>query len=265
MNKEYINGLFCLDGKKAVVTGAGSGLGQAIACSLAAFGAEVTIVGRTGRGLEDTERMIAERGGICKKDLLDISDTDAQTRFFAQYTEREGHLDIFVANAGIGIRGEITETSLEDMNAMVRNNYIGTMFGLMQVSEIMKRQCSGNIVVITSINGINPLVNQAVYSSLKAALDSAARSLAGSLAEYGVRVNSCAPGCILTGTNRHIFAHEDLLVAKVSGIPMGHIGNPPDIGDVVACMVSDAFRFVTGTTIAVDGGELLRPKMKQTQ
>lgn len=265
MNSDYIRNLFSLDGKKAVVTGAGSGLGQAIACSLANFGAEVTIAGRTGKGLDETESRILQAGGSCKKAILDISDTDAQKAFFSSFAEREGHLDIFVANAGIGIRAEIPDTTLEDMDAMIRNNYVGTMYGLIQASGIMKKQRSGNIVVISSINGISPLVNQAVYSSLKAALESAVRSLAGSLAEYGVRVNSCAPGCILTGTNKHIFCHDDLRQAKEACIPLGRLGNPPDIGDVVACMVSDAFRFVTGTTVAVDGGELIRPKMKQTK
>ena len=89
------------------------------------------------------------------------------------------------------------------------------------------------------------------------------RSLAVTMAEYGVRVNSCAPGCIHSALNQHIFSQEQFRREKERGIPLGRIGNPEDIGDVVACMVSDAYRFMTGSTILVDGGELLRPKMKQ--
>ena len=89
------------------------------------------------------------------------------------------------------------------------------------------------------------------------------RCMAGSMAEYGVRVNSCAPGCVHSAGNEHIFCIDQFRQAKEASIPLGKIGNPEDIGDVVATIVSDAYRFMTGATILVDGGELLRPKQKQ--
>lgn len=264
MNEDYLKKIFSLDGQKAVVTGASSGIGRAIAVSLANFGAEVALLGRSAEGLEITHKLIESQHGICEDYIVDISDTSAQKAFFESYTKKHKRMDIFIANAGINRRAELPDATLEDIEALLHTNYIGTLYGMIQSSNIMKQQKSGNIVVISSINGISPLINQAVYSSIKFGLEGAVRALAGSMAEYGVRVNSCAPGCVHSAGNKHIFCIDEFRKAKEASIPLGKIGNPEDIGDVVAAMVSDAFRFMTGTTILVDGGELLRPKQKQS-
>lgn len=264
MNENYLKKVFSLDGQKAVVTGASSGIGRAIAVSLANFGAEVALLGRSAEGLAITHKLIENQHGICEDYIVDISDTSAQKTFFESYMKKYKRMDIFIANAGINRRAELPDATLEDIEALLHTNYIGTLYGMIQSSNIMKQQKSGNIVVISSINGISPLINQAVYSSIKFGLEGAVRALAGSMAEYGVRVNSCAPGCVHSAGNKHIFCIDEFRKAKEASIPLGKIGNPEDIGDVVAAMVSDAFRFMTGTTILVDGGELLRPKQKQS-
>ena len=264
MNENYLKKVFSLDGQKAVVTGASSGIGRAIAVSLANFGAEVALLGRSAEGLEITHKLIESQHGICEDYIVDISDTSAQKTFFESYMKKHKRMDIFIANAGINRRAELPDATLEDIEALLHTNHIGTLYGMIQSSNIMKQQKSGNIVVISSINGISPLINQAVYSSIKFGLEGAVRALAGSMAEYGVRVNSCAPGCVHSAGNKHIFCIDEFRKAKEASIPLGKIGNPEDIGDVVAAMVSDAFRFMTGTTILVDGGELLRPKQKQS-
>lgn len=263
MNSAYIQKLFCLDGKKAVVTGASSGIGRAIAVSLSNFGAEVALLGRSSEGLKETHQLIEEHGGICHDYVVDIANTKSQDDFIQEYTSQNERLDIFIANAGINIRAELPDATLQDINTLIQTNYIGTLYGMIQASNIMKAQHDGNIVVITSINGLSPLVNQAVYSSIKFGLEGAMKALAGSMAEYGVRVNSCAPGCVHSAGNKQIFSNDNNRQAKEQSIPLGKIGNPEDIGDVVACMVSDAYRFMTGSTILVDGGELIRPKQKQ--
>lgn len=127
----------------------------------------------------------------------------------------------------------------------------------------MEAQKGGNIVVISSINGISAMPNLAVYSSVKYALEGITRSLAASLGPSGVRVNSCAPGVILTRINENVYDKEENREAKLANIPLRRLGEPREIGDVVACMVSDAFSFMTGTTVLVDGGELIRGMQKQ--
>ena len=264
MNEAYLKKLFCLDGKKAVVTGASSGIGRAISFSLANFGAEVYLLGRSLHGLEKTHSQITAAGGSAKTFVVDISNQKEVDAFFERYEkENAGQLDIFVANAGINIRSEAIDAKIEDVDALINTNYKGTLYGLIHAGNMMKEQRSGNIVVITSVNGLSPLINQAVYSSIKFALEGLTRCFAGSLAEYGVRVNSCAPGCVHSAGNEHIFSIKEFRDAKEASIPLGKIGDPEDIGDVIACMVSDAFRFMTGSTILVDGGELMRPKQKQ--
>lgn len=263
MDANYLKQIFSLDGKKAVVTGGGSGLGRAIALSLAAFGAEVTVTGRTLGKLEETCRLVEEKGGVCRAAVADISDAASQAAFFEQYKKEEGRLDIFVANAGMNKRAELPDTPLEVIREITAADYVGTLDGMIHAAKIMKEQRSGNMVVITSINGVSPLPNQAVYSSAKAALESAVRSMAASMAPFGVRVNSVAPGCIHSEINHAIFSQPEFRASKEAQIPLGHIGTPADVGDVVACVVSDAFRFMTGSSILVDGGELIRPMMNQ--
>ena len=263
MNTAYLEKLFGMDGKKAVITGSASGLGRAIAYSLSQFGAEVFLLDRNPEGLAESAQIIREAGGACHTYELDISDTQAQDRFFDEFLQKEKHLDIFVADAGINIRSELPDAKLEDIKTLLQTNYIGTVYGMIRAANIMKPQRSGNILVITSVNGVSPLINQAVYSSIKAGLEGAMRCLAGTMAEYGVRVNSCAPGCIYSNGNKHMFSQEVYRKAKEANIPLGKIGNPEDIGDVVAAVVSDAFRFMVGSTVLVDGGEIMRPKQVQ--
>ncbi len=263
MNETYVKSLFSLEGKKAVVTGASSGIGRAIALSLSCFGADVALLGRTMKGLSETRALIEEQGGTGKEYIVDISKEADQDRFFEEYMEENGKLDIFVANAGINIRAELPDATLDEIHKLVETDYIGTLYGMIWAAKLMKPQRSGNIVVITSVNALSPLVNQAVYSSVKFGLEGAMKCMAGSMAEYGVRVNSCAPGCIHSALNEHIFGQEEYRKAKEALIPLGRIGDPRDIGDVVAAIVSDACRFMTGSTILVDGGELIRPKQKQ--
>lgn len=263
VNREYMEKVLSLDGRYAAVTGASSGIGRGIAVSLAGFGAHVTLLGRNREGLRQTEECIREAGGSCDSAVIDISDANAVRCFFQEY-DKSGHpLDIFVANAGINVRAELLDTTDEEMERLLDINYKGTLYGVIEAGKRMKEQKSGNIVIISSVNGISAMPNLAVYSSIKYALEGITRSLASSLGPYGVRVNSCAPGVILSKINEAIYSKQEILDAKLESIPLGRIGSPKDIGDIVACMVSDAFSFMTGTTVLADGGELLRRMQRQ--
>lgn len=264
MNEAYLRELFSLDGQKAVVTGASSGIGRGIALSLANFGAEVALLGRNREGLELTASQIAEIGGKSESHIVDVAREGEVDDFFRAYHRQHGRVDIFVANAGLNVRAELLDTTMSEIDALIDTNYKGALYGLIRAGNIMREQKSGNIVIISSVNGISAMPNLAVYSSMKYALEGITRALASSLAEYGVRVNSCAPGVVLTKINEAIYADQENLDAKLRSIPLGKIGAPRDIGDVVATMVSDAYRFMTGTTVLVDGGELLRAKQRQS-
>lgn len=263
MNIGYLQEIFALNGQKAVVTGASSGIGRAIAVSLANFGAEVALLGRNQDGLTETALQIRETGGKCTTHVVDISKEKQVEEFFYAYEAGGNEIDIFIANAGLNVRAELLDTNMEDVDRLIDTNYKGTLYGVIRAGKKMKKQRKGNIVIISSINGISAMGNLAVYSSLKYALEGITRSLAASLGEYGVRVNSCAPGVVLTGINREIYSQKEILEAKLREIPLRRLGKPKDIGDIVACMVSNAFGYMTGTTILADGGELLRGMQKQ--
>lgn len=263
MNLDYVKQVFSLDGQQAAVTGASSGIGRGIAVSLANFGAHVALLGRNMDGLAETERQIKENGGTCEVYQVDITVEEQVEEFFQKHQKIHGQMDIFVANAGINYRAELLESQMEDVDRIINTDFKGTLYGVIRAGKIMRKQRSGNIVVITSINGISAMGNLAVYSSIKYAQEGLVRALASSLGPYGVRVNSCAPGVILSNMNRNVYGNEANRKAKLQSIPLGKLGQPQDIGDVVACMVSDGFRFMTGTTVLVDGGELMRGMQKQ--
>lgn len=263
MNEAYIKHVFDLTKKTAIVTGAGSGIGQGIAVALANFGAHVVLMGRRMERLKETRAQIEGMGGSSEIRAVDIRDKAKMEQAIRAVKEKCGNVDIFIANAGFNVRAELLDTTEEEIDALLATDYKGTLYGVMEAGRLMKEQKNGNIVIISSINGVSAMGNLAVYSSIKYALEGVVRSLAASLGPYGVRVNSCAPGVILSEMNQEIYSNEQNREAKLSAIPLRMLGVPMDIGNVVACMVSDAFRFMTGTTVLVDGGELLRPMQRQ--
>jgi NAD(P)-dependent dehydrogenase (short-subunit alcohol dehydrogenase family) len=191
---------------------------------------------------------------------VDVSQKEQVDEFFDRYRQKQERLDIYISNAGRQIRADALKMTEQEFDALLGTNFKGAWIGLQHAGNIMQDQRSGNIVIVTSINGLSPLSDQAVYSTTKAALQSLMQSLAATLAPYGVRVNSFAPGCVLTGINQDIFAIRKLYDDKVKKLPVGRLGNPTEAGNIIATMVTDAYSFMTGSTVVADGGELLRPK-----
>lgn len=258
MQADYLKKLFSLEGRKAIVTGGGQGIGRSIAMSLAAFGAEVTILGRNKETLERTVKEICQRGDRCQYYQLDLKDWESVDRFFDTYLEENERLDIYVSNAGATVRSALADTRQKDMDDLWNLNVKGALHGIQRSAELMKKQRSGNIVLITSVNALNAHPGQGMYSVTKYALEGAMKALASTLGPYGIRVNSCAPGAIRTAMNECVLADAAAEQKVKDSISLDRVGTPEEIGNVVACMVSDAFSYMTGATVVVDGGLLLR-------
>lgn len=246
-----------LSGKKAIVTGGSKGIGRAVALALAEQGAEIIVV---SRNLKQAQTVVREIEDLDTKALavsVDVSDREQVERLMRSIVPAFGGLDIFINNAGITVMKHLTETTPEEVDGILATNLKGAINCLTYAAQIMINQNrGGNIVLLTSINAMWPLPGQAVYSATKSALETLMRCLASDLAPYGIRVNSLAPGAINTDMNSH-FTPETLNRVN-SKIALGRVAEPEELGGAVCFLVSEAAGYVTGTTLVVDGGFMLR-------
>jgi NAD(P)-dependent dehydrogenase (short-subunit alcohol dehydrogenase family) len=264
MQMDYVNRIFCLDGKKAIVTGGNSGIGMGIAKALASLGADVTIIGRDQKSIEEVTKSLVDLGTNSKGYQVDLMKKAELDAFFDRYyEENNGALDILVANAGVSVFKRALDTTEEEIDRLINTNVKGTLFCCRRAAEAMKKQGSGSIVIVTSVNALYPLPPQAVYTGTNSVQEALMQCLAVDLAPYGIRVNTIAPGGVVSNLTRDLPPPPRPRPAgdewnKRPQIPLGRIGEPEDIGDVVACMVTGAFRYMTGATVLVDGGLKLR-------
>lgn len=258
MDSDFFENTYTLDGKEAIVTGASRGIGRGIAIALARSGANVALLGRDEVKLQETKEIIEGFGGNSICYLVDVSKKREVDHFFDRYLQNRKKLDIYINNAAFTIRKNMLETDEEEFDALIATNLKGAVFGLQRAGEQMKKQRQGNIVIITSINALRPLPSQCMYTATKCALEGIKDCLASDLAPYGIRVNSVAPGAISSDMTRIVREDPALLDSVSKQIPLGRLGDPDDIGKVVALLVSDACAYMTGNTIVVDGGFMLR-------
>jgi NAD(P)-dependent dehydrogenase (short-subunit alcohol dehydrogenase family) len=258
--------MFCLDGRKAIVTGGNSGIGKGIAVALASLGADVAFVGRHEPSIAQTAKELSALGVRASGHRVDVSSRDEVDRFFdAYYAENGKRLDILVANASVQYDKRVLDTTEFELEQMCGVNLKGVLFFAQRAADAMKERMRGSIVIVTSANGISPNPPQALYSATKAAQESMMRSLAVDLGRYGIRVNTLAPGAVMTnigvnGGDRHVQERGAPAAAgeRLPGFPLGRLGTPEDMGAAAACIVSDAFSYMTGATVLVDGGIMLR-------
>ncbi|MGE5551351.1 MAG: SDR family NAD(P)-dependent oxidoreductase [Bacteroidota bacterium] len=246
-----------LAGKIALVTGGSKGIGRAVALALAGRGADVIVAARHNDALQRVAGEIETLGRRALAACVDVASREEVEALMTKVVPAFGGVDVFVNNAGITVFKHLLETTPEEAERILNTNLKGAINCITGAAGQMLRQGrGGSIVIMTSINALWPLPGQAFYSATKAALEALVRCLASDLASAGIRVNSVAPGAIDTDMNNH-FTPE--VVQRLSSrIPLGRVGVSEDIGEVVAFLASDAARYVTGTTMVVDGGYLLR-------
>ena len=245
-----------LAGRHAVVTGGGTGLGLATAAALLDAGARVTIVGRRADVLEAAARDLrAQDGGATVAHLVgDVGDLASVPGLAAQL-EGVAPVDVLVNNAGRHQRKPTLEVSDEDFAMVLDVNVRGTFALTREVARGMCARGGGSIVVITSMAALFGIPGVAAYTASKSALDGLVRQLAVEFAPHGVRVNAIAPGFIETDMNRPIFQQDPARLQRILGrTPLGRLGEPADVAEAAVFLASDAAKFVTGVSLAVDGG-----------
>jgi len=252
--QEAFNAAFRLDGKTALVTGGGSGIGLAIARCLAAAGAKVVIAGRR---LEVLEQAAAETPGLLPH-VLDLTDTAGLADFAGAVTQRHGVIDILVNNAGGTLKKPFLEATIEEFDAVFDVHVRGALELTRQLLPGQVAAGGGVVLFIASMTSFigQPLVHG--YTTAKSALLGVVRGLSAEFAPQGVRVNAVAPGWIDTALFRAATSGDAPRLQKILGrIQAGHVGTPEDIGWACAYLASPAASYVTGQTLVVDGGALV--------
>lgn len=244
-----------LKGKVAIVTGAGTGIGEATAKRFAEEGAIVVLCGRRVEPLKKVAAEIAAAGGRAAAAPLDVADEHAFTKVVRDTAAEYGRLDILVNNAVVATGGLIANMSTEDWQANFRATLDGTFFGVRAALPIMTAQKSGSIVNVASVCGLLGSPGTAGYSSAKAGMINFTRVAALEGARANVRVNVVAPGAVFTPSFESSVPAGKARELTAAGIPLGRVADPVELANTILFLASDESSFVTGITLVADGGK----------
>ena len=244
-----------LDGKIALVTGAGSGIGEAIAKAMAEAGARVVAVDVNGEAATRTGKAI---GGGAVAMACDVTDRAACDALGVTVRREVGAIGVLVNNAGIIRRGQVTDPETRrDWDATLAVNLDGP-YNMVTAFLQQLRETRGAVVNIGSIQSFVALPNSAAYTTSKGGVRLLTKALAMELGPMGIRVNAIGPGFTATPLNADARQNAEYMANFTGRIPLGRIGNPEDIAGPAVFLASDMARYVTGVTLPVDGGYLAR-------
>lgn len=261
-----------LKGKTALVTGASSGIGQAIAIRLAQEGVNVAINYRkSAEEAENTQEMIdracEEIRGCGVQDLLvqaDVSDEEDVVRMVDTVVQKLGGLDILINNAGIQIEGAAHEIPIEKFDKVIAVNLRGAyMCAREAIQHFLKQQQQGIIINISSVHEVIPKPEFVGYSVSKGGMENLTRSLALEYARQNIRVNAIGPGATITPINEEWINDPEARATVESHIPMGRAGTSEEMAAAVAFLASDEASYITGQTLFIDGGLTLYPAFRE--
>ena len=247
-----------LDNKVAIITGAATGIGQAIAITMAREGASVVVdyVGKPGTA-DDTVNQIQSAGGKALAVEADVSQPDQVANLIGSAVSTFGKLDIFVNNAGIEYKHPITEFPLDQWNKIIAVNLTGPFLCIQAAAKQMMTQGgAGRIINISSVHQDLPMPTNAPYCASKGGLRMLMRTVAVELGPHGITVNNIGPGAVYTSIDADVQANPEMEQALLAEIPLGRWGQPVEIANLAVFLASDDAAYITGSTYYIDGGML---------
>lgn len=246
--------MFSLNGKVALVTGAGRGIGQGIAEGLAAQGAHVVCAARTQSQLEQVAQSIAIQGGQATTLQLDMNEMNSIDHALEVIIDQFGRLDILVNNAGINARQPIDEVTEENFDRIVNVNLKGVYFLSQKAARLMAQGGGGKIINIGSLTTGYALTQVSVYTATKGAIGQLTQSQAIEFGKDNIQVNALCPGFVVTPLTEKIWDDPTMRKWGEQRIALGRLANPEDMAGTAVFLASPAADYVTGQVIYVDGG-----------
>ena len=242
---------FRLDGKRALVTGGGRGIGLAAASALAQAGAEVTLLARTAAEIEAAAQAITARGDKAAALQLDVTDLDAVRRIIGAAKP----FDVLLNNAGTNRPAALMEVKVEDFDAIFALNVRAAFFMAQAVARrLIEAKIPGSIINVSSQMGHVGAARRTVYCASKHAMEGFTKAMAIELAPHNIRVNSLGPTFVITSMNRQSFENKAFRDEVLSKIKLGRLGQLEELTGAILFLASDASSLMTGSALVLDGG-----------
>ncbi|HEV7699541.1 MAG TPA: glucose 1-dehydrogenase [Pyrinomonadaceae bacterium] len=246
-----------MEGKVVVITGASSGIGRSSARLFAGHGATVVAVGRNEKELKALKKELGKSAGTIKPHLADMAEMSQLERIVTETIHNHGRIDVLINSAGVIKNGSVETTTLDDWDRMMHLN-LRAVFLLTQKFAPHLAETRGNIVNVSSVAGTRVFPNLLAYCVSKAALDQFTRCTALELAPKRIRVNAVNPGVVVTNLHRRGGMEEDAYEAFLENSknthPIGRVGTPDEVAELIFYLASDKAGWITGATYAIDGG-----------
>jgi NAD(P)-dependent dehydrogenase (short-subunit alcohol dehydrogenase family) len=243
-----------LEDKIALVTGAGAGIGRAIAETFAREGAHVAVADRDGKAAQEVAQAIVKANGAAVAHEVDVTDTPQVKTLMTAIGAKHGRLDVLVNNAGVGERSDFRNLSDEAWDRVWKTNLEGTVRCAREAFDLLKASSKASVINLSSVMATKHTRQMAVYSATKGAVSALTRSLAVEYAPYGIRVNALVPGYVETALIGRYLQNPMIAKALLTQTPLRRFGTPQDIANAALFLASDEAAYVTGASLNVDGG-----------
>ncbi|MFO7478752.1 MAG: SDR family oxidoreductase [Methyloceanibacter sp.] len=243
-----------LEGKIALVTGAGAGIGRAMAETFAREGAVVAVADRDGKAAQDVAEAIVKANGAASAHEADVTDTPQIKVLMETIGARHGRLDVLVNNAGVGERSDFRHLSDDAWDRVWKTNLDGTVRCAREAFDLLRASGNACVINLSSVMATKHTRQMAVYSATKGAVSALTRSLAVEYAPYGIRVNALVPGYVETALIGRYLSNPMIAKALLTQTPLRRFGTPQDIANAALFLASDEAGYITGASLNVDGG-----------